>query len=296
MKPILFDPVASPYLVPFDNSFRVKQASTRPPSDAPGKKDNREALEKQVARLDELQRLLYAHDRYSVLLVFQAMDAAGKDGTIRAVLSGINPQGCQAYAFKAPSSDELDHDFLWRIYDCVPERGRIGVFNRSHYEETLVVRVHPSFLDAQRLPRKVDLDELWRERHESIRDFERHLARNGTVILKFWLNVSREEQRKRLIERIDESEANWKFSATDVAQRANWDQYMDAYQDALNETSRPWAPWYAIPADSKSWMRRTVAEIIVKTVERLDMHYPTVSDAQRKEMEVLRRGLAAEAE
>jgi PPK2 family polyphosphate:nucleotide phosphotransferase len=294
MKPILFDPVASPYLVPFDESFRVKQASTRPPSDAPGKKDNREALEKQIVRLDELQKLLYAHDRYSVLLVFQAMDAAGKDGTIRAVLTGVNPQGCQVFTFKEPSKDALDHDYLWRIYQSLPERGRIGVFNRSHYEETLVVRVHPAFLDAQRLPRKVELSELWKERYESIRDFERHLARNGTVILKFWLNVSCDEQRKRFIERIDQTDHNWKFSATDVAQRANWDQYMDAYQDVLNQTSRPWAPWYAIPADSKSWMRRSVAEIVVKTMERLDMQYPTVADAEKKEMEALKRGLLAE--
>jgi PPK2 family polyphosphate:nucleotide phosphotransferase len=296
MKSILFDPVASPYLVPYDGSFRAKQASTRPPADAPGKKDNREVLEKQVARLDELQRLLYAHDRYSVLLVFQAMDAAGKDGTIRALLTGVNPAGCQVASFKAPSSDELEHDFLWRIYRELPERGRIGVFNRSHYEEALVVRVHPAFLDAQRLPRKVDLDELWRERYDSMRDFERHLARNGTVILKFWLNVSREEQRDRLVERIDQTASNWKFSATDVAQRANWDEYIAAYQDMLNETSRPWAPWYAIPADSKSWMRRSVAEIVVKTLERLDMHFPTVTDEGKKEMEALRRALLTEPE
>ena len=294
MKPILFEPVASPFLVPFDGSFRVKEAPTRPASDAPGKKDNRDALDRSIERLDALQRALYADNRYAVLLIFQAMDAAGKDGTIRAVMSGINPAGCQVYAFKQPSAEQLDHDFMWRIHQCLPERGRIGVFNRSHYEEVLVVRVHPEFLDAQRLPRKVDPDALWQERFESIRESERHLARNGTVIIKFWLNVSKDEQRQRFIDRIDHPDDNWKFSPGDVKQRACWDAYMTAYEDALNATSRPWAPWYAIPADSKSYMRRCVAEIIVKTIDRLDVRTPSSSAAERAVMATLRDELVAE--
>ena len=289
------DPVDSPYLVPFDRDFDAARAPTRPPKDAPSKKDNQEALTAAIARLAKLQELLYADDRYSLLCVFQAMDAAGKDGTVRAVLSGINPAGCQVFSFKAPTAEELDHDFLWRCQRAMPERGRIGVWNRSHYEEVLVVRVNPKFLGGQRLPRGTDdLDGLWQERYQSIRDFEHHAARNGTVIVKFWLNVSKDEQRDRLIERIDEPESNWKFNAGDLAERHKWDQYMAAYGAALGATSRPWAPWYAVPADSKSFMRRTVADILVATLERLPMRWPEVSDAARAEMKSLRDQLAAE--
>ncbi len=217
---ILFEPIASPYLVPFDRPFDAAQAPTSPPDDAPGKKDNQAALADAVERLAERQELMYADDRYSVVMIFQAIDAAGKDGTLRAVLSGVNPAGIQVASFKAPTSAELAHDFLWRCNAAVPERGRIGVWNRSHYEEVLVVRVNPRFLDGQRLPRGTDdLAELWPERFESIRDFERHAARNGTVIVKFWLHVSKDEQRDRLIERIDEPESNWKFNAGDLAER-----------------------------------------------------------------------------
>jgi PPK2 family polyphosphate:nucleotide phosphotransferase len=294
MKPILFEPVSSPFLVPYDGSFRVRDASTKPPSDAPGKKDNREALEKLVGRLDQLQRVLYAHDRYAILLVFQAMDAAGKDGTIRAVLSGVNPAGCQETAFKVPSDEELDHDFLWRINRRLPERGKIGVFNRSHYEEVLVVRVHPEYLARQRLPRNIDLNELWKERYESIREAEQHLARSGTVVLKFWLHVSKDEQRDRLLERIDNPDDNWKFAAHDLEERGLWNDYMLAYEDALNATSRPWAPWYAIPADSKSYMRRCVADIVVKTLDRLDMRMPALDDEERAALAVARKRLIEE--
>lgn len=294
MKPLLFEPVASPYLVPYDASFRIGAASTSPPKSAPDKKDNVKALEAAVEVLSKLQQKLYADDRYSVLLVFQAMDAAGKDGTIRSVLSGVNPQGCQAFSFKAPSTEELDHDFLWRIQRALPERGRIGVFNRSHYEETLVVRVNPKYLGGQRLPRRpATLPELWEERYESIRDAEKHWARNGTVILKFFLHVSREEQHKRFLERLENPEDNWKFNAGDLEESEKWDAYQDAYQAALNATARPWAPWYSIPADSKSFMRRTVAEIIVGTLGGLDMRYPEPSTEERDELARIRSQLEA---
>jgi PPK2 family polyphosphate:nucleotide phosphotransferase len=290
----VIDPCPSPFLVPFDGTFDVSRAPTKF-EDAPSKKENQEALDKSVEKLAKLQEKLYADNRFSLLLVFQAMDAAGKDGTLRAVMSGVNPAGCQVFAFKAPSAEELDHDFLWRCMNRLPERGRIGVWNRSHYEEVLVVKVNPHFLGGQRLPYGTDdLPRLWRERYESIRTFEEHQARNGTVILKFWLNVSREEQRQRLIERIDEPESNWKFNADDLVQRARWGEYMAAYQDALRETSRPWAPWFAIPADSKSFMRRAVADIIVGTLERLPLHWPQVSEKEREELKVLRAKLEAE--
>jgi PPK2 family polyphosphate:nucleotide phosphotransferase len=221
--------------------------------------------------------------------VFQAMDAAGKDGTIAAVTSGINPAGFQVYAFKQPSAEELDHDYLWRTASRLPERGRIGVFNRSYYEEVLVARVHPEFLDAQKLPwRPRDLDELWQGRYASIRDHEAHLARNGTVILKFWLNVSKEEQRQRFLARIDTPQKNWKFSVSDIEERRHWDRYMEAYEGALNATSRPWAPWYAVPADSKSFLRLTVARIILESFQSLRLEYPHTSKKTRKQLEELR--------
>lgn len=292
-RPILFEPVKSPYLVPFDASFEVEKAPTTPPKDHTKKKTNRKALDAAVERLQDLQRKLYADDRYAVLLVFQAMDAAGKDGTIRAVMSGINPAGCQVFSFKQPSSEELDHDFLWRIYRRLPERGRIGIFNRSHYEETLVVRVHPEYLHGQRLPR-LDMKTIWDERLESIRNFEHHLALNGTIILKFWLNVSKKEQNNRFLDRIDELDANWKFSKGDVEERKHWDSYMKAYEEALNATSRAFAPWYAIPADDKPFMRRTVAEILADTLESIPADYPEVSKKDRQEMLEIRKQLAKE--
>ncbi len=296
MKPLLFEPVASPYLVPFDDSFRISRAPTHPEK-APDKKDNLKALESAVEHLSKLQGRLYADDRFAVLLVFQAMDAAGKDGTIRSVMSGVNPQGCQVYAFKAPSAEELDHDFLWRVQRALPERGRIGVWNRSHYEEVLVVRVNPKFLGGQRLPRAVetaaDLGELWQERYESIRDAERHWARNGTVILKFFLHVSQDEQHRRFLERLDDPDDNWKFNAGDLAESDKWPAYMDAYEAALRATSRPWAPWYAIPADSKSYMRRAVAEVVVGTLAQLDLRYPALSAEEKAGLVQLRARLAA---
>jgi PPK2 family polyphosphate:nucleotide phosphotransferase len=289
------EPVASPYLVPFDGSFRIGKASTEPPDDAPKKKDNLEALAAAIEKLQVQQRKLYASDHASLLLVFQAMDAAGKDGTIREVMSGVNPAGCQVYSFKAPSDEEIDHEFLWRIWKNLPERGRIGIFNRSHYEEVLVVKVNPKFLDGQRLPwRPASLDELFAQRYESIRDAERHWARNGTVVVKFFLNVSRDEQKKRFLERIDDPDDNWKFEAGDLKVRADWDKYMKVYEEAMNETSRPWAPWYAIPADSKSFLRRTVAEIVVATLEKMSLHYPVVDAEDREVMKKLKKQLEDE--
>ena len=272
-------------------AFRVADAPTAPPDDAPDKRTRKRRLDKLVQELALLQHTLYANDHRALLLIFQAMDAAGKDSTIRAVLSGVDPAGCEVHSFKRPSTEELDHDFLWRTACRLPQRGRIGVFNRSYYEEVLAVRVHPEFLQAQKLPDLKGLNRLWAERYESIRDHEKHLARNGTVILKFWLNVSLEEQRRRFLDRLKEPEKNWKFETADVAERARWSEYLRAYEHTLRETSRPWAPWYAIPADSKSYMRMTVAEILVATLRNMRLRYPQLSDAQREQFQNLRKRL-----
>lgn len=276
--------VRKQFLVPFDEEFSVKKAATRPPRNAPGKGRCREILKETVERLSDLQRRLYAQDQYAVLLVFQAMDAAGKDSTIRAVTSGINPAGCQVFSFKQPSKEELDHDFLWRTTRALPERGRIGIFNRSHYEEVLVVRVHPEYLQHQRIPDLKVTSDFWKNRYASIRAYERHLVRNGTVILKFWLHVSRDEQRKRFLDRIQEPEKNWKFSAGDIKERGHWEDYMRAYQAALRETSRKEAPWFAIPADEKPYMRMVVAQIIAETLDELDLRYPQLPQKERDDL------------
>jgi len=283
----MFETPKSPFLVPFNGDFKLSEAPSLVEV-VPGDKSYKKELAKLIDEFDDLQRRLYASDKHSVLLVFQAMDAAGKDSTIRAVMSGIDPTGCEVFSFKQPSSEELDHDFLWRTAKSLPQRGRIGVFNRSYYEEVLVVRVHPEYLGGQKLPRKISLDELWQERFESIRDHEKHLARNGTVILKFWLNVSRDEQHKRFLSRLDDQRKNWKFSAGDVAESSLWPDYMSAYEEALNATSRPWAPWYAIPADDKPYMRLQVIETIVKTLKKLDLQYPDVSEKQRAKFAEMR--------
>lgn len=290
----MLEAVDSDYRVPFEGRFRVEDCPTRPPKDSPDKDECKHRLQMLVEELEDLQRMLYAEDRRALLLIFQALDAAGKDGTIRAVLSGVNPAGCQVFAFKQPSAEELDHDFLWRAVRALPERGRIGVFNRSYYEEVLVVRVHPQYLKAQRLPDAPAPEKLWAQRYESIRDFEQHLARNGTVILKFWLNVSKEEQRRRFLARIEEPEKNWKFSTADVQERAHWKDYMRAYQEALDATSKPWAPWYAIPADDKPYMRMCVADIMVRSLKSLDLSYPQVSDEQRAGLKEMRKLLENE--
>ncbi len=290
----MFKAVDNPYLVPFDGSFDYRQAKTSIDENQLDDKVYKEKLKKQTKKIHDLQRIMYAHDSHALLLVFQAMDAAGKDSTIRHVLTGVNPAGCQVFSFKKPSSLELDHDFLWRTTKHLPERGRIGIFNRSYYEETLVVKVHPEILNFQKLPKEHLHDQIWEQRYESIRDFEKHIARNGTVILKFWLNVSKEQQRNRFISRLDEPEKHWKFSERDVIERGHWDDYMQAYERALQETSRSYAPWYAIPADNKPYMRYCVAKVIADTLESMDMHYPTVDEEAMQRFEHMREILLAE--
>lgn len=290
-KPILFDPVDSPYLVPLDGSFKIGKAATAP--EKPNhKKENQERLAETVHDLAKLQGRFYADGRYSLLLVFQAMDAAGKDGTIKAVMSGVNPQGCQVTAFKKPSSEDLAHDFLWRVNRALPPRGVIGIFNRSHYEEVLTVRINPSFLDAQRLPRTPK--DLWEERFDSINEAEKHWARNGCVILKFFLHVSQEVQHARFRDRIVDPDDNWKFNAGDWAESQKWDAYQRAYEEVLRETAKPWAPWYAIPADNKSYMRCAVAELVVKTLRSLPIEYPKPSKDELEVMAKIERQLEKE--
>jgi len=291
----MFQAADSPWLVPFDGSFRVADAPTRPPEDTPSEDELEARLDDAVDRLRDLQRMLYAENRIALLLVFQAMDAGGKDSTIRHVMTGVNPAGCQVFSFKQPSREELDHDFLWRTAKRLPERGRIGIFNRSHYEEVLVVRVHPEFLGVQRLPALPDdLDELWARRSKAIAAWEKHLADAGTMVLKFWLNVSRDEQRQRFLKRLRRPDKHWKFSLGDVRERGYWDDYMRAYEDVLNRTSRPWAPWYAIPADDKDFMRMSVADLVVRNLESCGLVYPALSDAERAELDEGRRALEAE--
>ncbi len=251
-------------------------------------KDKTEAVEdlqKNVERLAELQDILYAQNAHALLIIFQAMDAAGKDGAIKNVMSGLNPQGCQVFSFKQPSTEELDHDYLWRCAKNTPERGRLGIFNRSYYEEVLVVRVHPEILQNQFLPKDVKNDKnIWQKRFEQIRNFETYLAENGIHVIKFFLNVSKEEQKRRFLVRIEEPEKNWKFSAADAKERAFWDDYMKAYEEAISETSTEKSPWYVVPADKKWFTRVAVSEIIVKKLESMDLHYPQVSEQHKKDL------------
>lgn len=281
----------SPYLVPTDGTFELDKFPTAPPADEGDEAEWKKKLKKRVKKIAELQEALYADDRHGLLLVFQAMDAAGKDSTIRKVLSGINPAGFQVYNFKQPSKEELDHDFLWRSACSLPERGRIGVFNRSYYEEVIVVRVHPEYLGGQKLPHVPELGELWQERFDSIRDHEKHLARNGYTVVKFFLNVSREEQHRRFVARIDEPDKNWKFSPGDVVESRLWDKYMHAYEEALKATSTEHAPWYCVPADNKPYMRLAVSQIVCDTLKRLPLVYPKPSEADRERMLELREEL-----
>ena len=258
------------------------------------KKEAQKKLEKNIAELAEYQDILYAQDTYGLLIIFQAMDAAGKDGTIKHVMSGVNPQGCQVFSFKAPSAEELDHDYLWRSMKCVPERGRIGIFNRSYYEEVLVVRVHPELLDHQKIPQPTR-ENIWKRRYEQINAFEKYLFENGIVVLKFFLNVSKEEQKQRFLDRIDQPEKNWKFSTADVKERGFWDDYQKAYEDCLNHTSTEWAPWFVIPADNKWFTRLSVSEIIVRALKRLNLRYPEVSEERRQELQEIRKLLESES-
>jgi len=287
--------LANPYLVPFDGGFHIGRTATAPPADAPGDKACKRRLEEAVAELAVLQKVLFAGRHHAILLVFQAMDAAGKDGTIRSLLTGVNPAGCHVHPFQKPTAEEIDHDFLWRTSLRLPARGHIGVFNRSHYEEVLVVRVHPELLIGQRLPAESNLEQLWWERYESIVEYEKHLARSGTLILKFFLHVSPAEQKKRLLERLRKPETQWKFDAGDLDERGHWAAYQQAYEDALRATSRSQAPWFAIPADDKAYMRMVVAETVVQALQDLDMTYPQPSRRSREEIEALRARLEAMA-
>jgi PPK2 family polyphosphate:nucleotide phosphotransferase len=286
--------LAKPFRVT-DDGFRLKDID---PDDtleftSEDKPRAKEALAMGVDLLAELQDMLYAQDRWAVLLIFQAMDAAGKDGAIKHVMSGINPQGCQVFSFKAPSAEDLDHDFMWRCLRHLPERGRIGIFNRSYYEETLVVRVHRELLEKQKLPPELVTKDIWKERFQDIRSFERYLTRNGVVIRKFFLHVSNKEQKKRFLERIQEPEKNWKFSANDAKEREHWDDYMEAYEDMIQNTATKEAPWYVVPADNKWFTRVVVAAAVIEALSSLDLHYPKVNKEKLKELAAAKRALNA---
>jgi PPK2 family polyphosphate:nucleotide phosphotransferase len=283
------------FRVPQGEKVDLKKWPTRVDKVYKSKKHYHKLLEAQVNELSELQRLHYASNRHAVLLIFQAMDAAGKDGAIRHVMSGVNPQGCQVFSFKHPSATELEHDFLWRTTRSLPERGRIGIFNRSYYEEVLIVRVHPEILRSQGLPDKLlDEETIWQQRYRSIVDLEDHLYRNGTRIIKFFLHLSEEEQRKRFLDRIDEPEKNWKFSVADIEERKFWKQYMQAYEACLSATSTKIAPWYVVPADNKKNARLIISRIILDTFKSLKMHYPQTDETRRQELLSIRETLTKE--
>ena len=280
--------LAKPYEIDDGDKFRLKDFD---PGDTGKFRSSNEAegmLQKGVAKLEELQSKLYAQRRHALLLIFQAMDAAGKDSTIKHVMSGVNPQGCQVYSFKAPSSEELDHDYMWRTSCRLPGRGIIGIFNRSYYEEVLVVRVHPEIFDNERIPPELISKDIWKERFQDIQDFERYLGRNGVAVRKFFLHVSKKEQRKRLLARVEEANKNWKFSLPDIHERDYWDDYMKAYEDAIRHTSTKKAPWYVVPADNKWYMQLVVASAVVDTLESLYLAYPSLDAKMRKDLQEAR--------
>jgi len=290
----MFTAIKSPYLVPFNNAFKHKDFDTKPPKHQLDKSENKKRLAELSEQMSELQHTLFAQAQHSLLLIFQAMDAGGKDSTIRAVMSNVNPAGCQVHSFQRPSLEEYRHDFLWRTTVRLPERGRIGIFNRSYYEEVLTARVHPELIYAQSLPKLKVNKAFWEQRLESIADHEKHLARNGTTIVKFWLNISKREQKKRFLSRIDDPKKNWKFSKDDINERQYWKHYMNAYQAAIAATSKSWAPWYVIPADDKPFMRMCVADIIVATLRSLGLTYPRIEANEAKEFQRLRKKLEDE--
>jgi PPK2 family polyphosphate:nucleotide phosphotransferase len=283
------DKLANTYRVESGKHFRLKDFDPADTGHWRSKEHANEALQKGVLRTAELQDKLFAQNNWSLLLIFQAMDAAGKDGAVKHVMSGVNPQGCQVYSFKAPSEIELQHDFLWRTTRDLPERGHIGIFNRSYYEEVLIVRVHPEILKGQRMPSSLVGKNIWEERFEDIRCFERHMARSGTVIRKFFLHVSKKEQKRRFLARLEEPEKNWKFSAGDIHERKYWDDYQAAYEDMIGNTGTEHAPWYVVPADNKWFTRLVISTVVVDTLESLDLAYPKVDDAKRKELEAAKK-------
>lgn len=270
------------FVVPPGKKIRLKRYDPDYTGKFKNKKGARKRLEQDIAKLAEYQDILYAQNTYALLLIFQALDAAGKDGAIKHVMSGVNPQGCQVFAFKAPSSEELDHDYLWRTMKALPERGRIGIFNRSYYEEVLVARVHPEILEKQQLPPEAKGKNMWKLRYEEINNFEKYLVHNGIIVVKFFLYVSRKEQKKRFMERIQLHEKNWKFSATDAQERTYWKDYMKAYEDVFNHTSTKWAPWYVIPADNKWFTRVAVADVVASRLKSLKLSYPTVTKERKQ--------------
>jgi PPK2 family polyphosphate:nucleotide phosphotransferase len=286
--------VAKAFRVKDGDGFRLSRVDPAETLGFKAKEEIADTVARGVERLSALQEKLYAQDRWAVLLIFQALDAAGKDSTIKHVMSGVNPQGCEVYSFKAPSNEDLDHDFFWRAARCLPQRGRIGIFNRSYYEEVLVVRVHPELLAWEKLPEAVMTKDIWKERFEDIVAFERQLGRNGTLILKFFLHVSRAEQRRRFLERLDTPSKNWKFSAADLAERRRWDEYMAAYEDMIRHTATARAPWYVVPADHKWFTRLVVVEAIIAALDKLDLAFPTVPPAERKALKAARAALEAE--
>jgi PPK2 family polyphosphate:nucleotide phosphotransferase len=281
-----------PFRVTDGRKFRLEDIRPGDTHDLKSKEQAREQLEEGIKCLADLQEKLYAQDQWGVLLIFQAMDAAGKDGAIGHVMSGVNPQGCQVFSFKGPSAEELDHDFLWRTTRCLPERGRIGIFNRSYYEEMLIVRVHPEILAKQRLPKRLVTKKVWEERFEDVAAFERYLARNGYAIAKFFLHVSKKEQKARFLERLDEPEKNWKFSLADAKEREYWDDYMAAYEDVIRHTAAPHAPWYVVPADNKWFTRLAVAAAIEETLLKLDLKFPVLDAARQAELDEARKTLS----
>jgi PPK2 family polyphosphate:nucleotide phosphotransferase len=286
--------IIEPYCITKGEKFRLKDHD---PADTNGLKDKRQAqglLEEGIELLSHMQEKLYAQDRWALLLIFQAMDAAGKDGAIKHVMSGVNPQGCDVYSFKSPSNEELNHDYLWHAHKCIPERGKIGIFNRSYYEEVLVVRVHPTLLKAQRLPDQLITKHIWEERYENINAFERYLAHDGIVLRKFFLHVSKEEQKKRFLERLEDPKKNWKFSMADVQERNLWNDYQEAYEEMIRNTANKHAPWYVIPADNKWFTRLAVAAAIVQALDELDLSFPVVDKAKKKELEAVRESLIAQ--
>jgi PPK2 family polyphosphate:nucleotide phosphotransferase len=287
------DKLGKTYRVESGKHFRLKDFDPADTGTCPSKEYAEEALQQGIQRTVELQDKLYAQDSWAVLLIFQAMDAAGKDGAISHVMSGVNPQGCQVYSFKVPTETELQHDFLWRTTSSLPERGHIGIFNRSYYEEVLVVRVHPEILKSQKTPPSLIGKKIWDERFEDIRCFERHMTHSGTVIRKFFLNLSKKEQKQRFLARLEHPEKNWKFSAADIRERKYWDDYQDAYEDMIRNTASEEAPWYVVPADNKWFTRLVVSMVLVDTLESLKLSYPKVDPAKRKELEAAKRELLA---
>jgi PPK2 family polyphosphate:nucleotide phosphotransferase len=286
--------LAEPYCVSDGGKFRLKDYDTSDTGEVKNKEQSQKIIDNRVGLLSGLQEKLYAQDRWAVLLIFQAMDAAGKDGVIKHVMSGVNPQGCDVHSFKTPSNEELNHDYLWRAHKCVPERGKIGIFNRSYYEEVLVVRVHPSNLQAEKLPDDLITKHVWEQRYEDINAFEKYLTHNGVVIRKFFLHVSKKEQKKRFLERLEDSKKNWKFSMADVKERGYWKDYQEAYEEMIRNTATKHSPWYVIPADNKWYTQLIVASAIISALEELDLAFPDVGKEKKKELETVRESLLHE--